>query len=73
LFIAHLIIFVSVFVSDLHYVSQIMSQPEWDGNPDLDITFLLGVIFRTAVINGLLLPVGVLGKYFHNKVNAAEV
>ena len=59
--------------SDLHYVSQLISQPEWDGNPDLDITFLVGVIFRTTVINVLLLPTGILGKYFHNKVNATGI
>ena len=73
LFIAHCIIFVSVFASDLHYVSQLMSQPEWDDNPDLDITFLVGVIFRTIVINVLLLPTGILGKYFHNKVNTTGI
>ena len=73
LFIAHCIIFVSVFASDLRYVSQLMSQPEWDGNPDLDITFLVGVIFRTTVINVLSLPTGILGKYFHNKVNATGI
>jgi hypothetical protein len=50
-----------------------MSQPEWDGNPDLDITFLVGVIFRTTVINVLSLPTGILGKYFHNKVNATGI
>lgn len=73
LFIAHCIIFVSVFASDLRYVSQLMSQPEWDGNLDLDIIFLVGVTFRTIVINVLLLPTGILGKYFHNKVNTTGI
>jgi len=33
-------------------MQRIMSQPEWNGIPDIDFVFYLGVLFRVALAIG---------------------
>ena len=63
LFIAHLIVLISIAISDIYLMSEFMKNPEWDGTPDMDILFFLGIIFRVIIINTCLLPIGLIGKH----------
>ncbi|MBE0356090.1 hypothetical protein PPHE_a0961 [Pseudoalteromonas phenolica O-BC30] len=49
-------------------MSEFMKNPEWDGTPDMDILFFLGIIFRVIIINTCLLPIGLIGKHLGKRV-----
>jgi len=49
-------------------MSEFMKNPEWDGTPDMDILFFLGIIFRVIIINICLLPIGLIGKHLGKRV-----
>ena len=52
---------VVIFFLDVAWIRNEMNKPGWDGTPDMDIVFHLGMLFRIIVINTLLLPVSALG------------
>ncbi|GAA0656581.1 hypothetical protein [Rheinheimera tangshanensis] len=51
----------SIIVADLIFIHQVMSKPNWDGTPDMDIIFFLGIIARMIVVNAALFPVALIG------------
>jgi hypothetical protein len=51
----------SIIVADLIYIHQIMSKPNWDGVPDMDLIFFLGIIARIFVVNIVLFAVALIG------------
>lgn len=58
----------SIIVADLIFIHQIMSNPNWDGIPDMDIIFFLGIIARMIAVNAVLFPVALIG-WFVKKHN----
>src|SRR5687767_1953033 len=61
MFFGHVIVAAIICVSDLRWIESEMRRPGWDGVPDRDFVFLLGMCFRVVVVNTLLLPITFLG------------
>lgn len=55
--LGHVLIAIAIFALDFQWVHGEMNRPGWDGSPDLDFVFGLGVLVRIVLINSLLLPV----------------
>jgi len=61
MFIGHIVIAGIVMFLDVRWIQVEMSQPGWDGVPDMDAVFFAGLILRIVVINTVLLPIALLG------------
>jgi hypothetical protein len=59
--LGHIVVAVAVIISDLLWIQAEMHKPGWDGVPDQDFVFLIGVLLRIVMINTLLLPVSFIG------------
>ncbi|MFO1491930.1 MAG: hypothetical protein U1F77_02135 [Kiritimatiellia bacterium] len=59
--IGHLVVAAGIFWLDCAWVSEEMRQPEWDGAPDFDAVFAVGVLLRILLVNTVLLPLTLLG------------
>ena len=66
--ICQLFIAISIFIADIIIVTQAMAETNWDGAPDLDIIFTIGVLIRVFTVNIVLLPAAILG-YFLKRNN----
>jgi hypothetical protein len=64
---AQILIAVIVTVLDVIWVQEEMRRPGWDGQPDQDLIFLLGVLVRVVMINSLLLPVAYIAMRWRGK------
>ncbi len=56
--VGQVLIALSVVVLDLMWIRGEMDQPGWNGAPDLDGIFAIGVLIRAFLINATLLPIG---------------
>lgn len=52
----HLVIAVLVGIFDVIWIQSIMAQPGWEGDPDQDIVFMLGMLLRIVLVNTALIP-----------------
>ena len=52
----HIMIAFAVLWFDVRWIQAEMNSPGWDGVPDLDIIFQIGVLLRVVLINTVLLP-----------------
>jgi hypothetical protein len=59
--LGHLLVAIAVVTLDVRWVRTEMGKPGWDGQPDQDIVFAIGVLLRVVLINGVLLPVSLVG------------
>jgi hypothetical protein len=59
--LCHILIAISIFVADVILISQAMAKPNWDGTPDMDFVFMLGMLIRIFAVNIVLLPAAILG------------
>jgi len=57
----HVLIAVIVAVLDLLWIQAQMHRPGWDGQPDQDAVFKIGVLIRVLLVNTFLLPASALG------------
>ncbi|WP_037253119.1 MULTISPECIES: hypothetical protein [Rhodopirellula] len=55
--IGHIAIALLVIWLDAQWVQSEIAKPDWDGAPDQDIVFIIGVLIRVVLINAMLLPV----------------
>lgn len=58
--LSQIVVAISIFVLDLYWIQTEMRRPDWDGQPDRDVIFFIGVLVRVLLFNTLLLPVGVI-------------
>ncbi|WP_372370959.1 hypothetical protein [Candidatus Uabimicrobium sp. HlEnr_7] len=63
----HVVIGVFIVSCDLYWIQESMIKPDWNGVPDMDIIFCIGVVIRVIIVNSLLLGVSVLGLHFREK------
>lgn len=70
--VGHVVLAMCIAWIDVRWVEQAMDQPGWDGVPDLDGLFVIGVLMRVVLINTLLLPVSFLGLYVARKSSDAK-
>lgn len=52
---------------DLSWIQTEMNEPEWKGEPDLDITFMFGVFVRIMLVSIILTPVAIIGFRFRKR------
>ncbi|WNO11274.1 hypothetical protein [Teredinibacter sp. KSP-S5-2] len=57
--VGYLLIILSIPVLDVIWIQSEMGRPGWEGNPDMDVIFYLGVLFRTALVCAVLTPITV--------------
>ena len=57
MFAGHICIAVIVGVLDVRWVTSAMHAPGWDGAPDMDFVFMVGLVLRIVLINTFLLVV----------------
>lgn len=55
--LGHILIAIAIFALDFEWVQGEMKKPRWDGQPDMDFVFTLGVLVRILVFNCMLLPI----------------
>ena len=58
--LGHLLVAGAVVYLDVQWIQAEMAKPGWNGQPDQDFVFLLGVVARIVLVNTVLLPVSVL-------------
>jgi hypothetical protein len=58
--LGHVLVAIAIVVLDVQWIQSEMRKPEWDGRPDQDFVFMIGVVLRIVLINTVLLPVSVL-------------
>jgi hypothetical protein len=58
--LAHLLVAAAVVCLDVQWVQSEMRKPGWNGEPDADFVFHLGVAARVVLVNTVLWPVSVL-------------
>ena len=60
LVLGQVLVAVVIVVLDVKWILTEIRRPGWDGLPDMDIVFQIGVGFRIVLINSVLLPIGIL-------------
>lgn len=61
LFCGHLAVTMCVTVLDLLWIQSEIHDPGWDGQPDQDGIFLIGVLIRIVLVNAVLVPISSIG------------
>ena len=61
-----------IVVLDLLWISGEMSRPGWDGVPDQDIIFMIGVLIRVFLVNVCLLPISISSSIIRRRFLSAE-
>lgn len=69
----HVLIAVIVAALDEQWIQAEMRRPGWDGQPDRDFVFSIGVVIRVVLVNTLLLPVSALGWLLRRSPAARQV
>lgn len=60
MFISHCVVAVLVAQHDIAWIETAMKAPGWDGAPDMDLIFWIGVGVRIVLVNCLLLPIALI-------------
>jgi len=55
--VGFLVVTALIIFLDVRWVQAEMSKPGWDGTPDMDIIFDIGVLMRVLNLNTILLPI----------------
>jgi hypothetical protein len=71
--VGHLLVALIVYYLDVAWVQEQMKQPDWDGAPDLDIVFWIGLLPRILLINTVLLPFTLLGAWLHSRKDCPRI
>ena len=67
IFLGHIIVAIMIIYIDIHWIQEEMSQPNWKGQPDMDIVFCIGLTIRIVIVNSLLFGISILGSRFRDK------
>jgi hypothetical protein len=59
--VGHLMVAAIICFLDMCWIQEEMSKPGWNGQPDMDAVFDLGVVLRILLINTTLLPITKIG------------
>jgi len=70
--VAFLVVAALVFYLDVRMVEAEMAKPDWDGTPDQDMVFLLGVLLRIVLVSIILSPVALAGLRLKRRGKAAS-
>ena len=70
LLLGYTLILVSIPIIDITWVQSEMAKPDWDGQPDIDIIFYIGVIIRIILIMSCLTIVTYISALIKEKVRS---
>ena len=59
--IGHLVVAGIIYFLDVRWIQSEMSKPGWNGTPDMDIVFAIGMFIRIFLVNTVLLPLSYVG------------
>ena len=62
-----------IIILDYRWIEMEMSKPEWNGAPDMDFVFYIGVLIRIVIINSVLLTVTGIGYFIKKRLRRAMV
>jgi hypothetical protein len=65
--IGHLVVVGIVYFLDVRWIQSEMSKPGWDGTPDMDIVFAIGMFIRVFLVNTALLPLSYVGVWVRRR------
>jgi hypothetical protein len=57
IFLGHILVAIAVVLLDVHWIQAEVRRPGWNGQPDQDFIFAIGVVLRILLINAALIPV----------------
>lgn len=66
--LGHVLIAAVICTLDVRWIQAGMRRVGWDGQPDQDVIFIIGVLIRIVLVNILLLPVNALGWLLSRRV-----
>ncbi len=55
----HILVAVIIAYLDIRRIQAVMSAPGWNGVPDMDLVFEIGLLLRIVLVNTLLLPISI--------------
>lgn len=61
-----------VYALDIQWIRSEMAEPDWDGAPDMDIIFMIGMLLRIGLITTLLFIVYFVSRRIFKKVRASR-
>jgi hypothetical protein len=67
MFVAHCVVAVIIAQHDIRWIEAAMKAPGWDGAPDMDGIFWVGVAIRIVLVNSLLLPVAFISYRYRSR------
>jgi hypothetical protein len=67
--LGHLLLAGLIVVLDGQWIQSEMHKPGWDGQPDADFVFMIGVVFRIVLINTVLFPISQFGLRLRRRRN----
>lgn len=59
--LGHVVVAVIIAILDVRWIQAEMHRPDWNGVPDQDVVFMIGVAIRVVLINTVLLPISAIG------------
>ena len=60
--LAFLVVAALMVYQDVTWIERAMAKPDWNGNPDMDIVFLMGAVVRVVLVGLILLPFALFGR-----------
>lgn len=72
MFAGWLAVAVIIVILDAVWIRGEMSSPGWDGIPDQDAIFMLGVLVRVFLVNVLLLPVAMVSSMLSRRTHPSD-
>ncbi len=73
MFVGHVVVAGLVLTLDVRWIRSEMEAPGWDGLPDMDAIFYIGVVVRVFLVNAALLPIAFLAMYFASSKSRIHV
>jgi hypothetical protein len=59
--LGHVVVAIIIAMLDVQWIQSEMHKPGWNGQPDQDFIFMIGVVLRILLINTVLLPISFIG------------
>jgi hypothetical protein len=60
---AHVAVAFMILWLDVRWIRAEMDAPGWDGVPDIDIVFQIGILLRVVLINTVLMPIALASRW----------